>query len=194
VAWALDRGWSVLVPDHRGSTGHGRAYAQALYGAWGRRDVDDVCDGLDAAIANGWTAPGWVVAVGASAGGFTALGVLASRRDIVAGAVVAYPVSDPIALASVTHRFEQHYTARLRAPDPVDLTTIGDHLLVFHGSDDPVVPAEQSRRFVAALRARGVEVDYCEYEGEGHGWRRPETVSDELARMDVFLAGLGSRP
>ncbi len=194
VAWALDRGWSVLVPDHRGSTGHGRAYSQVLYGSWGVLDVHDVCDGVDAAMENGWTAPGWVVAVGASAGGFTALGVLASRRGVVAGAIVAYPVTDPIGLASVTHRFEQHYTARLCAAHPIDLMTIADHCLIFQGSDDPVVPAEHTRGFVARLRDVGVDIDYCEYEGEGHGWRRPETVIDELARMDAYLAGLGSRP
>ena len=194
VAWALDRGWSVLVPDPRGSTGHGRAYAQALYGRWGELDTSDVAAGIDAAIARGWTVPGWVVTIGASAGGLTALGVVASRPDVVAGAIAAYPVTNPAALAEVTHRFEVHYTARLCAPEPIDLLTIKSPCLILQGSDDPVVPVEQTRAFVAALQARGAPVDYHEYDGEGHGWRRPETTEDELTRMGDLLAGLGSPP
>ena len=76
---------------------------------------------------------------------------------------------------------------------PVDLDTVRGPLLVLQGADDVVVPANITRAYVERLCARGAHVEYHEYEGEGHGWRRPDTVADELARATAFLAGLGSR-
>jgi dipeptidyl aminopeptidase/acylaminoacyl peptidase len=57
-----------------------------------------------------------------------------------------------------------------------------------HGDSDPVVPVEQSRAFVDRCRAAGGTVEYVEYEGEGHGFRKPDTQLDEYGRMQSFLA------
>ena len=54
VAYWRAQGWNVLVPDHRGSTGHGRAYQQALRGRWGELDISDIVDVLAHAHAHGW--------------------------------------------------------------------------------------------------------------------------------------------
>jgi dipeptidyl aminopeptidase/acylaminoacyl peptidase len=64
----------------------------------------------------------------------------------------------------------------------------GVPVLVMHGDSDPVVPVEQSRAFVDRCRAAGGTVEYVEYEGEGHGFRKPENQLDEYARMQSFLA------
>ena len=101
-------GWNVLVPDHRGSTGHGRAYQQALTGRWGELDVADTAAVLEHAHAAGWADPAHTVLMGASAGGFTVLGVLARHPHLAAAAVVSYPVSDLADLAERSHRFERH--------------------------------------------------------------------------------------
>ena len=77
VAYWRAQGWNVLVPDHRGSTGHGRAYQQALRGRWGELDVSDIVDVLAHAHAHGWGSRQRTAIVGSSAGGFTALGVAA---------------------------------------------------------------------------------------------------------------------
>ena len=61
-------------------------------------------------------------------------------------------------------------------------------MLVLQGDADKVVPPEQVDRFVATMRARGGTVEHHVYEGEGHGWSRPETVADALRRTDEFLA------
>jgi dipeptidyl aminopeptidase/acylaminoacyl peptidase len=60
-------------------------------------------------------------------------------------------------------------------------------LLILQGDKDEVVPLNQSQAILDKLRARGVEVELKVYEGEGHGWRRPETVADELRRTEAFL-------
>jgi dipeptidyl aminopeptidase/acylaminoacyl peptidase len=199
LAWFLDRGWTVLLPDARGSTGWGRAYQQALRGGWGERDVADVAAGIDYARAAGWGDPGRVVAMGGSAGGFTVLRLLQTRPGLVAAAVVVYPVVDLLDLAATTWRYEKHYTdtligplpeaeAAYRARSPItDAELIRGPLLLLHGTDDVVVPAAQSAALADRIRAAGGIVEHHEYEGEGHGWSRPATTEDELARVADFL-------
>ncbi|HYF47222.1 MAG TPA: alpha/beta fold hydrolase, partial [Acidimicrobiales bacterium] len=108
-AYFLDRGWALLVPDHRGSTGHGRAFRQALHGRWGDLDVVDCAAGLRAAAANGWGDPSRFVVMGGSAGGFTVLNLLASEPDLCAAGVDLFGVADLFTLDETTHRYEAHY-------------------------------------------------------------------------------------
>jgi len=200
IAYWRSLGWHVLVPDHRGSTGHGRAYQQALRGGWGETDVDDVLDVLRAAGERGWARHERTVLIGGSAGGFTALGVLARLGDddpLVAAAVVAYPVTDLDDLAERSHRFERHYTdtlvgapgsAPMRDRSPVAFAhRIRRPLLVFHGTDDPVVPVEQSRVLVGRLHTGGCDVELIEFAGEGHGFRDREHQLAEYAHTAAFL-------
>ena len=114
----VQRGWSVLQPDYRGSTGHGRAYTQALAGRWGERDVADVAAGIRHAVKEGWADASRVAIVGGSAGGMTALLVAAQYPDLVQAVVARYPVCDLVDLALTTHRFESTYTYRLVGPLP----------------------------------------------------------------------------
>jgi dipeptidyl aminopeptidase/acylaminoacyl peptidase len=200
VHW-WSRGWDVLVVDPRGTTGHGRAYRTALEGAWGRVDVDDTATLVRHAHRQGWATPATTVVTGGSSGGLTVLGMLADHPALVAGGVTSYPVSDLADLATTTHRFEAHYTETLVGPAD-DLQThvrlvelsplhrahlIRGPLLVFHGSDDPVVPVAQSESLVDRIRQTGGAVELVVYEGEGHGFRDREHQLDEYARTERFL-------
>ena len=82
VAFWWSRGWDVLVPDPRGSTGHGRAYQQAMNGGWGALDVDDTAATLRASHSHGWSEPQRTVVMGGSSGGMTALGVLGRHEGL----------------------------------------------------------------------------------------------------------------
>jgi dipeptidyl aminopeptidase/acylaminoacyl peptidase len=204
IAYWCARGWDVLVVDPRGTTGHGRKYQQALDGQWGRLDVDDTAALIRHAHREGWSSPATTVVMGGSSGGLTVLGVLADHADVVAGGVTSYPVSDLGALAESTHRFEAHYTDTLVGPrgDPgVDerfrvlspvarAGAIVGPLLVFHGSDDPIVPVAHSVSLVERVRASGGDVELVVYEGEGHGWRNPDNTRDEYARTELFVRRL----
>jgi dipeptidyl aminopeptidase/acylaminoacyl peptidase len=206
VAFFVSRGWAVLVPDHRGSTGWGRFHAQGLAGGWGVVDVADCAAGLRAAADTGWAAAGSAVVMGASAGGMTALLLLALHPELCAAGVDLYGVADLEALAATTHRFEAHYTHSLVGPLPAaaDLhrrrsplavaERIRSPLLILHGSDDPVVPLAQSLALRDRTLAAGNRTEMHVYEGEGHGWSRPETVEDELNRTAEFLDRHGRPP
>jgi dipeptidyl aminopeptidase/acylaminoacyl peptidase len=195
----LERGWAVLFPDHRGSTGHGRAYAQAMAGRWGELDVSDCAAGMRAAAAEGWGDARRMVPMGGSAGGFTVLNLMAHHPELCAAGVDLYGVTDLFDLDETTHRFEKHYlhsvvgplpeTAdRYRDRSPVNVAEqITSPLLILQGDADPVVPIAQSRAIARRLKALGRTVELHEYEGESHGWLRPETMIDELERVDSFL-------
>ena len=195
ISYWWSRGWDVLVVDPHGTTGHGRDYQRALNGQWGRLDVDDTAALIRYAHAEGWATPETTVIIGASSGGLTVVAMLADYCELVAAGVTSYPVSDVRALADVTHRFEAHYTDTLVGDkadqklffelSPINRAEqITKPLLVFHGSDDPVVPLEQSKRLVE--RASDV-VTLVVYEGEGHGFRDSANARDELKRTAAFL-------
>jgi dipeptidyl aminopeptidase/acylaminoacyl peptidase len=198
-AYWNERGWAVLVPDHRGSSGHGRAFRQALHGRWGELDTADCASAIRAAADRGWGDPRRMVIMGGSAGGFTVLNVLASHPDLCAAGVDLFGVADLFDLDETTHRYEAHYlhsiigplpetAARYRERSPVNRAdAIVAPLLILQGSDDKVVPLAQSQAIHDRLAALGRTVELHVYEGEGHGWGRPATVSDELERTESFL-------
>ena len=193
VAWWLDRGWSVLVPDHRGSTGHGREYTQAMARRWGELDTSDTAAAIRHAKKQGWSEH--IALMGGSAGGFTVLNVLADHPDLCLAGVALYPVTHLMALAEATHRYEAHYTDSLVGPLPAAVAQydarspfyktdkITTPTLILHGADDKVVPVAQSQQFVAKCSVAQLHI----YDGEGHGWRRAATTLDEMERVCAFL-------
>lgn len=193
------RGWTVLAPNYRGSTGYGREFTQALAGQWGVADVDDTAAGIRAAVAQGWADRQRVAVIGGSAGGFTALLVAASSPDVVRAVVASYPVTDLLALAAHTHRFERHALdrhvgvlpdteAEYRARSPIArVDAIRAPTLVLQGDADPVVAASDTSAFVDALRAHNPDVEYHVYAGAGHGWSDPAIAADARRRTDEFL-------
>lgn len=199
IAFFCDRGWHVLQVDHRGSTGWGRRYTQSLRGQWGRLDVADTAAGMRAAVDRGWADAGGMVPIGSSAGGLTVLLLLATYPELCAAGVDRYGVTDLFDLDETTHRFEAHYLRSLVGDLPAAATRYRDRspinragriaapLLVLQGSADNVVPQYQSDALVAAVRSAGGTVEYQVYDGEGHGWSRPEVVTDELERTWAFL-------
>jgi dipeptidyl aminopeptidase/acylaminoacyl peptidase len=200
VAYWVSRGWAVLAPNYRGSTGYGRAYQDALDEQWGVHDVDDVAAGIRYAVTQGWCDPSKVVVMGGSAGGFTTLLVCARYGRLVRAGVSLCGVADLFDLAATTHRFESRYldslvgalprcAARYRDRSPIaHAASITVPMLVLQGRDDKVVPLAQADAMVAAMRGAGGEVEYQVYDGEGHGFRRLANVIDEYERTERFLA------
>lgn len=201
VQFWTSRGWTVAEVNYRGSTGYGRRYRNLLCEAWGVVDVDD-CIAVARWLAdNGRADPDRMVIRGGSAGGFTALSALV-RSDVFAGGAVRYPVVDLAALDADSHRFESGYNDWLVGPpqdkperyaqrSPVHhLDAITAPLLVLCGSDDPVVPPSQADAVVASLTRRQIPVVHKVFDGEGHGFRRADTLRRALEAEQAFFADL----
>ena len=167
VAYFVDRGWAVLRPDHRGSTGFGREYVQALRGRWGELDVVDTAAGIRAAAKRGWCDPERVAIMGGSAGGLTTLLRLRAARHVGKAGVSAFGVTNLFDLAETTHRLESRYIDWLVGELPRDADRYREHspvthaaairvpLLVLQGDADNVVPPAQAQLLVDAVRGGG---------------------------------------
>jgi dipeptidyl aminopeptidase/acylaminoacyl peptidase len=198
VAYFTSRGIGVLDVNYGGSTGYGRAYRERLRGQWGVVDVDDVVAAARGLADEGRADPERIAIEGGSAGGWTVLAALVGS-DVFGAGVSRYGVGDARALAADTHDFEARYLDGLIGPLPESEQVYVDRspltradrfrvpLLLLQGADDAVVPPAQSEAIRDALAARGVPHAYVLYEGEGHGFRRAETIIHALEAELAFL-------
>lgn len=198
VAFFTSRGIGVLDVNYGGSTGYGRAYRERLDGAWGVVDRDDVVAAASGLADQGLADANRLTIRGGSAGGWTVLCALTASERFAAG-ISRYGVADLRALAADTHDFEARYLDRLVGPLPQaeavyversplsHLDRFTTPMLLEQGLDDAVVPPAQSEAVRDALAARGVTHAYLAFEGEGHGFRRPETIVRSLEAELSFL-------
>ncbi|HMN75445.1 MAG TPA: S9 family peptidase [Burkholderiaceae bacterium] len=200
IQFWTSRGFAVLDVNYGGSTGYGSAYRDLLRGQWGIVDVEDCVAGARHLAATGRVDGARMAIRGGSAGGYTTLSALAFHDVFKAGASY-FGVSDLAALDADTHKFESHYTSYLIAPPGPERERlyaqrspsrhadgIACPMIFFQGLDDKVVLPAQSEVMVEALAARGVPVAYLTFEGEGHGFRRQETIVRTLEAEASFYA------
>jgi dipeptidyl aminopeptidase/acylaminoacyl peptidase len=205
IQFFTSRGLSVAAVNYRGSSGYGREFRGRLDGRWGEADVDD-CVRYASALADEGMVDGSRMAIrGTSAGGLTALGALI-RSDRFAGAAAWYGVTDLEALAADTHDFESHYVDSLIGPWPEAAETyrarspingaarVTGQVLLIQGTDDPVVPLDQSERFAAQLVEHGVPCRLILFEGESHGFRQASTIEASLVAELEFYRSLFGDP
>jgi dipeptidyl aminopeptidase/acylaminoacyl peptidase len=196
------RGFAVACVDYAGSSGYGRAYRNALWGQWGVADAEDCLDAARHLAERGDIDAGRMAVRGGSAGGMTALNALAAGEGFGA-CTASYAVTDLLRLAATTHDFEAHYTDRLIGPLPeaqelfVERSPLSraaamtGAVLLLQGTDDAVVPPAQAERMRDALVAAGTPCDLHFFEGEGHGFRRADTLTACLeAELSFYLAEL----
>lgn len=194
------RGYAVLQVNHRGSTGYGKAYKDKHRRAWGYYDVEDSASGASFLAAQGFADPQKFVILGGSAGGYTVLQSLVSKPGFYKAGVCLYGISNQFTLVSeADFKFEERYSETLLGTLPQNAALyrersplfhaekIVDPVIVFQGEDDNVVPKSQSDSLVAKLRERGVAHEYHVYPGEGHGFRKPETIDAYLKATLKFL-------
>ncbi|MEU1973593.1 prolyl oligopeptidase family serine peptidase [Microbacterium sp. NPDC019599] len=201
ITYFTSRGIGVLDVNYGGSSGYGRAYRERLRGTWGIVDVDDVAAAAAGLAAEGRADAARLAIEGGSAGGWTALAALV-RTDVFSAGISRYGVGDARALAAETHDFEAHYLDGLIGPLPRDEQVYVERsplstpdrfrvpLLLLQGAEDEVVPPAQSEAIRDALAARGVPHAYVLYPGEGHGFRRGETIVDALEKELAFLGAV----
>ncbi len=200
------RGVAVVDVDYGGSIGYGRPYRRLLDGAWGVVDVEDCVAVVRHLAAEGDVDGDRVAIRGGSAGGFTTLAALCTS-DVFAAGTSLYGVTDLGALATDTHKFESRYLDGLVGPwpeaadvyaarSPLNLLDgLATPVLVLQGVDDAVVPPSQAEAVIVAAAERGLAHEYLLFEGEGHGFRRSETIVTALrAELAFYGRILGFTP
>ncbi len=203
IAYFTSRGIGVVEVNYGGSTGYGRAYRERLREQWGVVDVEDCAAVARALAAEGTADPDRLAIRGGSAGGWTAAASLAAT-SLYAGAAIRYPVLDLRGFAEETHDLESRYVEGLAGPpqtlavrcrerSPVARADrITAPFVLLQGLDDAVCPPAQAERLLAALRGRGVPHAYVAFEGEGHGFRRADTMIRALeAELSLYAQVFG---
>ena len=198
-AFFTSRGYAWLDVNYRGSTGYGRSYMLMLRHRWGELDVEDAVGGAQALVDQGLADLKKLVIKGGSAGGYTVLNSLIRYPGIFKAGLCSYGVANLFTLDLDTHKFEEHYNAtmigelpeaaeRYKAWSPIfHAEKIRDAIAVFQGSIDRVVVPEHSESIVAVLRQNRVPHIYRLYAGEGHGFRRTDTLISYYQDADRFL-------
>ena len=198
IAYFTSRGIGVLDVNYGGSSGYGRPYRERLLGPWGVVGGAALIPAARGRGARGAAAPARLALAGGSAGGWTVLCAL-TLSDAFAAGISRYGVADLRRLAEDTHDFEARYLDSMVGPLPEAealyvarsplsrLDRLRTPLLIEQGLDDRVVPPSQSEAVRDALRQNGVPHAYLAFEGEGHGFRRAETVVRQLEAEVAFL-------
>lgn len=197
IQYWTQRGFAVADLNYRGSSGYGREYRQALQLSWGDVDVEDACAVVDYLARQGLIDGERAFIRGGSAGGYTTLCALAFHQVFRAGASL-YGVSDPVALARTTHKFEGDYldwligdpeqdAERYAARTPLlHASNIRVPVIFFQGELDAVVVPQQTRDMVTALEQKGIPVEAHYYADERHGFRRAVNQAHALEREWAF--------
>lgn len=199
-----NRGYAVLQPNFRASTGYGKKFLNAGNGEWGRKMQDDLTWGVKALIADGTVDPKKVAIAGGSYGGYATLAGVAFTPDVYAAAVAIVAPSNLITLLDAIPPYweagrKQMYTrmadpttpegkALLIAESPLtkakDIVT---PLMVVQGKNDPRVNIRESNQIVAAVRDNGKPVEYLVAPDEGHGFARPINNLAMVTAIEQFL-------
>lgn len=204
IQYWTQRGFAVMDLNYRGSSGYGRDYRLLLHKRWGISDVEDAEAAVHFLSEKGLINAQQAFVRGSSAGGFTALAALAFSDQFCGGASL-YGVTDPLALAKATHKFESHYLdwligSPLTEPDIYQARAPLAHaaqiqvpVIFFQGELDAVVVPEQTRTMVKALQAQHIPVEAHYYAQEGHGFRSAENLADALEKEYQFYQRVMNR-
>jgi dipeptidyl aminopeptidase/acylaminoacyl peptidase len=202
------RGYAVLEPEFRGSTGFGMRHFQAGWKQWGLAMQDDLADGARAMVAQGVADGKRICIAGASYGGYAALMGVVKDGDLYQCAVDWAGVTDIKLMyngnwsmdSDLTQDYRQYGmpllvgdlnadAAQLQATSPLEQAArIKRPLLLAYGSSDQRVPLVHGTRFYEAVKAGNPDVEWVVYDGEGHGWSLPDNRVDFWTRVERFLA------
>jgi dipeptidyl aminopeptidase/acylaminoacyl peptidase len=209
--WLANRGYAVLQPNFRASTGYGKKFLNAGDKQWGLKMHDDLIDAANWAVKQGYADAKKIAIMGGSYGGYATLAGVTFTPDYFAcGVDIVGPSNLKTLLASIPP-----YWATARATfnkrmgnvdDPADADLIRNAsplfkadkikkpLLIGQGQNDPRVNVRESEQIVDAIQKNNGSVTYVVYSDEGHGFARPENRIDFNARAENFLGQcLGGR-
>jgi len=202
IQFLANRGYAVLQMNFRGSTGYGRAFWEASFKQWGLTMQDDITDGVKWLVEQGIADKERVAIYGGSYGGYATLAGLAYTPDLYKCGVDYVGVSNLFTFMNTIPPYWEPYremlyemvgnpqsdSLLLAAASPVfHADKITAALFVAQGANDPRVNKDESDQMVAAMKARGIDVEYLVKDNEGHGFRNEENRFDFYHAMETFL-------
>jgi dipeptidyl aminopeptidase/acylaminoacyl peptidase len=209
--WLANRGYAVLSPNFRASTGFGKKFISAGDLMWGTKMHDDLIDAVDWAVGRGVTSADKVAIMGGSYGGYATLAGLTFTPDKFAcGVDIVGPSNLETLLKTIPPYWEagkvQFYKRMGDPTTPEGLALLKERsplykadqirrpLLIGQGANDPRVNVAESEQIVNAMKAKNIPVTYVVFPDEGHGFARPQNNIAFNAVAENFLAKcLGGR-
>lgn len=204
--WAqamASRGYAVLQPNYRGSSGYGNAFTEAAFGEWGGKMQTDLSDGVRELARQGIVDPKRVCIAGASYGGYAALAGPTLDPGVYRCAAAVAGLSDLRKMTIwsnwnkgvVAERYWDRFMGAKDSKDPILVRTspiahvdkVDVPMLLVHGKDDTVVPISQSEDMVRALKAAGKPVEFVVMPSEDHWLSRGATRLLMLKTVVAFL-------
>ena len=199
-----NRGYAVLMPNFRASTGYGKKFLNAGNNEWGGLMQDDITFGVKHLVAQGVADPKRVAILGGSYGGYATLAGVAFTPDLYSAAV---SIVGPSNLLTLLESIPPYWEAgrkmfHMRMGDPTtpegkkqlerqsplnSAAKIKTPLLVVQGANDPRVKKAESDQIVVALRDRKFPIEYIVAPDEGHGFQRPVNNMAMYAAIEKFL-------
>ena len=209
VQFLANRGYAVLQMNFRGSVGYGRKFWEASFKQWGKTMQDDITDGVNWMISQGFADPKRIAIYGASYGGYATLAGITLTPDLYACAVDYVGVSNLFTFMSTIPPYWKPYLDMMyemvgdpekdkelmTAASPVfHVDKIKCPLFIAQGANDPRVAKAESDQMVEALKKRGIDVPYMVKDNEGHGFGNEENRMDFYKEMERFFGKyLGGR-
>jgi len=203
VQFIASRGYAVLQPEFRGSTGYGKTFVEAGYGQWGHKMQDDLDDGVDWLVRSGKVDPKRVCIMGGSYGGYAALWGAIRNPDRYRCAISFAGVSDLRAQLEANRkslsaaRYFKAWRTKVAGNGKVDLAAVSPityaaklkvPVLIAHGEQDETVDPAQSHAMVNALVKAHANVTSVFYPNGDHSWGDAADFEDLLKRVEAFLA------
>ncbi len=198
VQFLASRGYAVLQPNYRGSSGFGTAFGKLGEGQWGLKMQDDLVDAVGWAAKQGIADPARVCIVGASYGGYAAFRAAQRDKQVYRCAVSYAGVSDMSAMLRYNSSFLNSGRSsdwlRKQAPDlkavsPINFAAdFSIPILIMHGKADRTVPVKQSREMVERLKAAKADYRYVEQPLADHHFTREADRLQFLQELEAFLA------
>ena len=202
VQFLANRGYAVLQMNFRGSTGYGKKFWEASFKQWGKKMQDDITDGVEYLKKEGIADPTRIAIYGGSYGGYATLAGVTFTPDLYACAVDYVGVANLFTFMKTIPPYWKPYLDQfsemvgdpkkdsllLAEASPVlHADKIKAPLFIAQGANDPRVNKDESDQMVAALKKRGIEVEYMVKNDEGHGFSNQNNQFDFYGAMEKFL-------
>ncbi|MBN8279335.1 MAG: S9 family peptidase [Gammaproteobacteria bacterium] len=202
VQFLANRGYAVLQPNYRGSTGYGREFIQKGFGQFGTGMMEDINAGVRWLVADGVADPARVCIMGGSFGGYAALWGAITAPDLYRCAISFAGVTDfedmmtydreyllPVTYKWMKNRLDGTGDQDLKAISPTDQAErLTRPVLLVHGEEDRTVPIEQSIKLAHALKRLDKTFEFVRMEDVRHGFATDAQHTAFLTKVDDFLA------